>query len=59
MLFPKRERRFGKYAKSRAARTDLPPVRRERQLVLVLRKGRLPDIVVPLPQVARAELIGE
>ena len=42
-----------------SAGADLPPVLRERQSVLILRKGRLPDIVVPLPQVASGDLVVE
>jgi len=49
----KKERQFE--CKIPAAGTDLPSVLRERQSVLALRKGRLPDIVVPLPQVARGD----
>jgi len=51
----KKERQFDKKCKIPAAGTDLPSVLRERQSVLALRKGRLPDIVVPLPQVARGD----
>jgi hypothetical protein len=40
-------------------RCDLPPVLRERQSVLAARDGRLPDIVVPLPQVVRDDFIAE
>ena len=43
--------------KNPAAGADLPSVLSERQSVLVPRKGRLPDIVVPLPQVARGDPI--
>jgi hypothetical protein len=40
-----------------AAGADLPSVLRERQSVLVRRKGLLPDIVVPLPQATRRDPI--
>jgi hypothetical protein len=40
-----------------AAGADLPPVLPERQSVMAVRKRRLPDIVVPLPQVAAGEHI--
>ncbi|HTF02250.1 MAG TPA: hypothetical protein VK621_26925 [Bradyrhizobium sp.] len=36
---------------------DLRPVRRNRQSVLVLGKGRIADIVVALPQVVGGDLI--
>jgi len=36
---------------------DLRPVLRNRQSVLVLRNGRLADIVVAVPQVAAGDLI--
>jgi hypothetical protein len=39
------------------AGADLPSVLKKGQLVLVSRKGRLPDIVVPLPQLARGDPI--
>jgi hypothetical protein len=39
------------------AGADLPPVLRERQLVLVLGEGRLADNVVPLPQVVGGDLV--
>jgi hypothetical protein len=39
-----------KKAKFQSARFDLPSVRRDRQSVMAAREGRLPDIVVPLPQ---------
>ena len=51
--------RLDENAKIPSAGADLLPVLRERQSVLVLRKGRLPDIVVPLPQVARGDLVAE
>jgi hypothetical protein len=53
---PKRSASSTKKYKMPSARADLPPVLRERQSVLVPRNGRLPDIVVPLPQVARRDL---
>jgi hypothetical protein len=40
-----------------SAGADLPPVLPGGQSVLVLRYGRLPDIVVPLPQVASRGLV--
>jgi hypothetical protein len=54
-----REERRGDKHNNRSAGTDLPPVLPERQSVLILRKGLLPDIVVPLPQVARGGLDAE
>ena len=50
-------RQLDKKRKIRPAGADLPPVLRERQSVLVLRQGQLPDIVVPLPQAIRGGLI--
>jgi hypothetical protein len=50
-------RQLDKKRKIRPAGADLPPVLRERQSVLVLRKGQLPGIVVPLPQAIRGALI--
>ena len=38
-----------------SAGIDLPPVLRERQSVPVVCERRLPDIVVPLPQVTRGD----
>ncbi len=57
MLIPKKERLLYKNAKFARASGDLPLVLRERQSVLVLGKGRLPHIVVPLPQVATGDFI--
>jgi hypothetical protein len=50
MPFQKNLRQLGKKAKFQSAGFDLPPVRRDRQSVMAAREGRLPDIVVPLPQ---------
>src|SRR6202035_1061530 len=41
-----------------AIRYDLPSVLRERQSVRAVRHGRLPDVVVPLPQAARRSCRG-
>jgi hypothetical protein len=56
MPIPKKERLLYKNVKFPPAGGDLLPVLRERQSVLVLGKGRLPLIVVLLPQVAMGDL---
>jgi hypothetical protein len=48
---PKSSASSTKTAKSPSAQADLPSVHRERQSVMVPGEGRLPGIVVPLPQV--------
>jgi len=48
-----------KNAKSPSARADLPPVFAERQSVVIPGKGRLPGVVVPLPQVRIGDLRAE
>src|SRR4051794_14651586 len=53
----KRERPLDKKCKMPSAGADLPRVLMERQLGLVPGKGRIPDIVVPLPQLVSGDLI--
>jgi hypothetical protein len=50
---------FAKKCKIALAGADLPPVIRKRQSVSLVRDRRLPDIVVPLPQVARGDLVAD
>jgi hypothetical protein len=47
-------RQLGKKTKFQSAGCDLPRVRRDRQSVIAACEGRLPDIVVPLPQCRQA-----
>jgi hypothetical protein len=49
---PKSSASSTKYARCQSAGADLPSVHRERQSVMAACEGRLPGIVVPLPQVA-------
>jgi len=57
MLFPKRRQLDKKMQNPIGLAADLRPVRRNRQSVLVLGKGRIADIVVALPQVVGGDLI--
>jgi hypothetical protein len=57
MLFPKRRQLDKKMQNPIGLVTDLRPVLRNRQSVLVLRKGRIADIVVAVPQVVGGDLI--
>jgi len=57
MLFPKRRQLDKKCKNPIGLVADLRPVRRNRQSVLVLRKGRIADIVVAVPQVVGGDLI--
>jgi hypothetical protein len=57
MLFPKRRQLDKKMQNPIGLVADLRPVLRNRQSVLVLRKGRLADIVVAVPQVVGGDLI--
>jgi hypothetical protein len=57
MLFPKRRQLDKKMQNPIGLVADLRPVLRNRQSVLVLRKGRLADIVVAVPQVIGSDLI--
>jgi hypothetical protein len=57
MLFPKRRQLDKKMQNPIGLVADLRPVLRNRQSVLVLRKGRIADIVVAVPQVVRGDLI--
>jgi hypothetical protein len=54
MPFPKTCASSAKKAKIQSAGLDLPSVRQDRQSVMAGRAGRLPDIVVPLPQCRQA-----
>jgi hypothetical protein len=49
--FPKTSTTRQKAQKNPSADADLPPVRRERQSVMVIFEGRLTGVVVLLPQV--------
>jgi hypothetical protein len=57
MLFPKRRQLDKKMQNPIGLVADLRAVLRNRQSVLVLRKGRLADIVVAVPQVVGGDLI--
>jgi hypothetical protein len=57
MLFPKRRQLDKKMQNPIGLVADLRPVLRNRQSVLVLRKGRLADIVVAVPQAVGGDLI--
>jgi hypothetical protein len=57
MLFPKGTPARQKKQSPVGLVADLRPVLRNRQSVLVVRKGRLADIVVAAPQVVRGDLI--
>jgi hypothetical protein len=59
MSFPKEAPARQKDAKSPSACADLPPVLTQRQSVTVVGTGRLPNIVVPLPQMVRGDLVGK
>ena len=58
-VIPKRSASSTKNAISSTARADLPPVLAKRQSVMAVGSGRLPAIVVPLPQVAWSDLIAK
>jgi hypothetical protein len=59
MLFPEGGPARQKNVKIPSAGADLPPVLRELQSASVVREQGLPAIVVPLPQVARTDLVPE
>ena len=52
---PKKAHQPDKNAKSLPAGGDLPSVPRKRQSVMAAGWGRLPDLVVPKPQLARRD----
>jgi hypothetical protein len=56
MLFPKGTPARQKMQSPIGLVADLRPVLRNRQSVLALRKGRLADVVVAVPQVVEADL---